>query len=188
MLKKVLVTSFILLLSSANLFAWGERKGLMLGLGLGVGYDSYSNIDYDLISSDKLEDSTIAFAASPRLGYAFDNQNALLYARHPFSFKAEDDNGNKQSMTSCIEGIGFYHYFNETAPSLYVAGGAGVAYFFRDDKGNYASDTPRGVGLLGIVGFEFMKFLSVEFGTFYKRPQADASDIGFAFTVNALGY
>ncbi len=175
--------------SAGALQGWdGERQGFLLGLGLGAGYDSYSGIRYDHVGLEKEDNSTFAFAASPRIGYAFNDRLALYYSRHPFVFKADDETGESVLLTSCIEALQVQYFLADTAPSLYFAVGAGVGYFFDDETSNYSENALKGFGVVGTLGIEPIKHLSAELSLHYKSQQEDASDIGVSLLVNVLGY
>jgi hypothetical protein len=189
-LRRALFVLLILVLATASIAnAWdGERKGFLLGIGFGAGFDSYSKIQFDPISAVKDDNSHLAFAASPRIGYAINNQLAIYYSRHPFVFSVKTAENKDLALTSCIEAISMQYYFSDKAPSIYVGGGAGVGYFFDSKKSNYSVHALKGIGMFGAVGFEMRKHLSTEFSLHYKSPQNGSSDIGVALLINVLGY
>jgi hypothetical protein len=160
----------------------------LLGIGFGAGYESYIGVQYDPISSKDEDNSTIAFAASPRIGYAINNHLAFYYSRHPFVFTIENDSEKDVTITSCIEALQFHYYLAETAPSLYFGFGTGIGYFFDDETSNYSKDSLKGIGVIGTFGFEPIKHFSSEFSLHYKSPQKSASDFGISLLVNILGY
>ena len=184
----ILLTSIILTTSSAA-NAWdGQRKGFLLGLGLGAGFDSYSGIQYDPVGPESEDNSTFVIAASPRIGYAINNQVAFYYSRHPFFFSVEDEAEEDITLISCIEALQVHYYLAETSPSIYFGFGAGVGYFFDNAVDNYSSNSLKGIGLIGTVGYEPIKHFSTELSLHYKSPQKDASDFGVSLLVNVLGY
>jgi hypothetical protein len=183
----ILLTLVFATASIAN--AWdGERKGFLLGIGFGGGFDSYSGIQYNPISSVKEDNSQFAFAASPRIGYAINNQLAIYYSRHPLVFSVKTDENKDLGITSCIEAISMQCYFSGKTPSIYVGGGAGVGYFFDSKKSNYSVHALKGIGLFGTVGFEPRRHVSSEFSLHYKSPHKGASDTGMTLLINILGY
>ncbi|MDA3899076.1 MAG: hypothetical protein PF637_01010 [Spirochaetes bacterium] len=104
----------ILFTTTGNAFAWdGNIEGFMLGIGFGFGYDEYTGIQYDSISSKKHNNNSIAFAASPRISYAFNDQMAIMYARHPLTYTVESDTGNDVKITTCTEGVQFMYFFEK---------------------------------------------------------------------------
>ena len=127
-MKAIITTvAALLLLTAGSVRAWdGERKGFLLGLGLGIGYDSYSGVQYDEIGPEEEDNSSVAFAASPRIGYAWNNRIGLFYSRHPFMFSVKNESNDDVTITTCIESIEMLYYLQETAPSLYLGLGAGI--------------------------------------------------------------
>ena len=166
----------------------GQRKGFLLGIGFGAGYDSYSGVQYDLISARSKDNSTFAFAASPRIGYAFNNRMAFFYSRHPFVFSVENDQQKDITITSCIEALQVHYYLSDASPSLYLGLGGGIGYFFDDKTSNYSKDALKGIGLIGTVGYEPIKHVSTELSLHFKSPQDGASDFGVSLLVTILGY
>lgn len=192
--KLTLIFVLLFLVCTQSFAFWdGEREGFILGFGIGVGYDSYTGIQYDSISSKKKDNSSIAFAASPRIGYAFNNQMAIMYSRHPLSYTVESDDGNDVTITSCTEALQFFYYFKNSAPSLYLGAGAGIAYFF-DEKTfnepamNYSANSLKGPAIYGIIGFEAIKHVNTEFAIHFRAPQKGAKEMGVSLMIGVLGY
>jgi hypothetical protein len=171
----------------------GHREGFLLGLGFGVGYDAYSEVQYDSLGPGRLSDSSIAFAASPRIGYAFNDHWAVMYARNPLTYSVEGADGDDVQITVCTEALQCFYYFKDSAPSLYVGGGAGIGYFF-DEKTfnepamNYSEHSLKGIGVYGVVGFEPIRHVSAELAIHFRSPQEGASDMAVSLLVGVLGY
>lgn len=186
----VIFTFFIVGQSSA----WdGERKGFLLGIGFGAGIDSYYGIQYDSLSADPQDNSSIAFAASPRIGYAWNNQMAVMYARHPLTYAVEAENGDDVQVTSCTEAIQFLYYFKDSAPSVYLGAGLGIGYFFDEEVAdepamNYSKNSLKGPGVYGIVGFEPFKHINAELAVHYRSLQSGASDLAVSLLIGVMGY
>ena len=186
-IRVMLLALMILTASSAN--AWdGERQGFLLGIGFGAGFNSYTGIQYDPVSSKSEDNATFAFAASPRIGYAINNRVGFYYSRHPLVFSVENEANKDITIISCIEALQVHYYLNDVAPSFYFGVGAGVGYFFDDKTSNYSEDSLKGIGIIGTVGYEPIKHVSTELSLHYKSPQQGASDLGISLLVNVLGY
>lgn len=186
---QVVLLALVVLIASSSAYAWdGERQGFLLGVGFGVGLESYSGIEYDYVGLDSEDNTTLAFAMSPRVGYAPSNQLAFYYSRHPFIFSAKNEAGEDFKLFSCTEALMAQYYLEESAPSVYFGFGAGVGYFMEFEVSNYSDDALKGFGLLGTVGFEPIKHFSSELSLHYKLPQESASDFGISILVNVLGY
>ncbi|MCK5115398.1 MAG: hypothetical protein KAR44_02285 [Candidatus Aegiribacteria sp.] len=189
MKARLVIIITLMLLTAGSARAWdGERKGFLLGLGLGIGYDSYSGVQYDEIGPEEEDNSSVAFAASPRIGYACNNRLSFFYSRHPFIFSVKNEENDDVTITTCIESLEVQYYLEERAPSLYLGLGAGIGYFFHDGTSNYSREALKGIGILGTVGYEPIRHLSAEISLHYKSPQEGASDIGVSLLVNVLGY
>ena len=64
---QILLLALIILITSSSALAWdGEREGFLLGIGVGVGFESYSGIEYDYVGLNSEDNSVFAITASPR--------------------------------------------------------------------------------------------------------------------------
>ncbi len=189
MIKRLIILLALVAFTTGSAYAWdGQRQGFLLGLGFGGGYNSFTGIQYDPISSEKTDKTAFAFAASPRIGYAINNQLAFYYSRHPIVFSITNENDKDITITSCIEALMAHYYLTDAAPSLYFGAGAGIGYFFDDATSNYSKDSLKGIGVIGTVGFEPIKHIFTEFSLHYKSPQQDASDFSISILIGVLGY
>jgi hypothetical protein len=186
---QIMLLALIILTVSSSANAWdGERQGFLLGIGFGGGFDSYTGIQYDPVGPESEDNSTFAFAASPRIGYAINNRVAFYYSRHPLVFSVENEAKKDLTIFSCTEALLVHYYLANSSPSIYFGVGAGVGYFFENVTSNYSEDSLKGIGVIGTVGFEPIKHVSAELSLHYKSPQQDASDFGISLLVNVLGY
>jgi hypothetical protein len=188
------VTALLLLIFSSSINAFDEkREGFLLGIGFGVGYDYYTGIQYDSIGEDRKDNSSIAFAASPRIGYGFNETIALLYARHPLSYTVKSDSDKDIGIITCTEGLQFMYYPEELSLPIYFGAGAGIGYYFDEDTSNepgmnYSSNSLKGPALYGIIGYEPVKHVTTEL-TFHLRSQQDgAFNAAVSLLVGVIGY
>ena len=189
MKRKNLVLVLVVLsgLATSNAFAWdGKRQGFLLGLGAGIGQLSYEGVQHDLVSTDPQEDKVSAIAFIPKLGYAFTDQLAILYSRHPFLYESTNDKDETISLTTCVEALELHYYFSSEAPSLYFGIGAGNSYLFKDDMNE--PERLKGTGSMASLGYEFARHFSVDFTYTHAVPQSDATVTGMALTLSILGY
>jgi len=70
--------------SNLNRQDYGKRQGFLLGLGAGIGQLNYEQVQHDKVGPDPEDGDTSALAFMPKLGYAFTDQFALIYSRHPW--------------------------------------------------------------------------------------------------------
>lgn len=193
-MKKTILLISIILFISTPIFAWdGERKGFLLGLSLGAGFETHNGIQWDAISSEKESNSSWGFAASPKIGYGFNNNIALCYTRYPLTYDVQSAAGSYVGIISCTEALQLFYFLEEQAPSFFFGLGAGVGYFFDEDvmdepAMNYSPNSLKGLGLLASVGFEPFKHITTELVVHYRIPQPDSSVFAFSLLVGALGY
>jgi hypothetical protein len=193
-MNKTKLTILIMLVISTSLFAWdGERKGFLLGLGFGLGYEAYTGVQWDAISSDKDSNKSWAFAASPKIGYAFNNNIALVYTRSPLTYNVKTSTGTDVGIISCTEALQVIYFLEDQAPSIFFGLGTGIGYFFDQEvidepAMNYSPNSLKGFGLMASMGFEPFKHITTELAVHYRAPQKDASVFAFSLLVSALGY
>ncbi len=193
-MNKTKLTILIMVLISTSIFAWdGERKGFLLGLGFGSGFDIYNGIQWDAIGPDKESNASWAFAASPKIGYAFNNNIALFYTRYPLSYNVKSSSGNDVEITSCTEALQLVYFLEDQAPSFFFGLGTGIGYFFDQEvfdepAMNYSPNSLKGLGIMASMGFEPFKHITTELAIHYRTPQKDASVFAFSLLVSVLGY
>jgi hypothetical protein len=188
-MRKIISLSIMALICLTSLSAWdGERRGLQLGFGVGAGLDGFTGLQYDPIGPDKVNRSGIAFSMLPRVGYAFTNQLALYYSRHPMMYTVKKADDIDLKITTCVEALHMDYYLKDTAPSLFFGLGAGVGYFMERGTLNYSDDSLKGVGIFGTLGFEPIKHITTELSVHYRSQQLGANNLGVSLIVNVIGY
>ena len=193
-MNKTKLTILIMVLISTSIFAWdGERKGFQLGLGFGLGYEVYDGIQWDAISSGGHSNKSWAFAASPKIGYAFNNNIALFYTRYPLLYNVKSTSGNDVGITSCTEALQLVYFLEDKTPSFFFGLGTGIGYYFDQEVNaepamNYSPNSLKGLGLMASMGFEPFKHITTELAIHYRSPQKDASVFAFSLLVSVLGY
>jgi hypothetical protein len=193
-MNKTKLTILIMLFITTSIFAWdGERKGFILGLGFGSGFEVYNGIQWDAISSEKDSNASWAFAASPKIGYAFNNNIALLYTRYPLTYNVKSSNGSDVGIISCTEALQVFYFLDDKAPSFFFGLGTGIGYFFDQEvmdepAMNYSPNSLKGFGLMASMGFEPFKHITTELVIHYRAPQKNASVFAFSLLVGVLGY
>ena len=157
--KLILYVLLVNLLAVTSANAWdGKRQGFLLGLGMGYGNLEYSDVQSTYLSSNNQTAKVSGTSFMPKIGYAFTDDFALLYYRHPFNFNAENSQGSSQELTACAEVIGFNYYFG----NLYLGAGSGNSYFFKGTD-NYEVNALQGTGAVFSLGYEFSKHYAIEF-------------------------
>ena len=164
----------VMLLTAANASAFdGQRKGFILGFGLGPGMDmhkqnaSVSVLGISLLDQDFVDESKFAFATDFRLGYAPNNQLIIYYDNKVSWFKA--DWGEEMAVNistgsvnimgysdvmvlSGLTGFGVSYFLAPQAPSPFFTGGLGLASSMTFESGTSAR---IGFGFFVGGGYEF---------------------------------
>lgn len=149
-LKIALFAVIILVLVST---AWGfdgDRKGFVLGGGIGFAPVSKWSVDVDFfdINVVNYEESKAGLALHIVIGGAFDEYNMLVYEINATGHDSERLNA---AVSQGFSGAVWYHYFGQTGHSFYTALGLGVQIF---KIGEYDAANPEGALLVG-AGYEF---------------------------------
>jgi hypothetical protein len=167
MFTRVFICLVLIVLLSTSTFAFdGNRKGFVLGGGLGFalqGKYSFDAIDFE-------EDGS-GLALNLVIGGAFDERNMLVYEGNVMGYTSDLFD---RLITQGFNGASWYHYFGETGRSFYSTLGIGFYVFEMED---FDSNDP-GFGLLLGGGYEFAKHWQV--GAYYSYGKT--SDAGFDFT------
>ncbi|MEZ5357374.1 MAG: outer membrane beta-barrel protein [Candidatus Zixiibacteriota bacterium] len=144
-----LVLVLIILVSSAAAFD-GQRKGFVLGGGLGFSPVLYSKTDVFDYS-----ETNAGVGLNLFLGYAWDEQNMLLYEGNVAGYQS---NGyNNSTVVMGFDGISWYHYFDLPGQTFYSTIGLGTYNLQIEDGPDY--DLGYGVMIGG--GYEFSRHWQV---------------------------
>jgi hypothetical protein len=158
----------------------GQRKGFVLGFGAGP--TLYNAWDYDDGGSTI---SALGIQTNLKVGYAFSEQWQLYYAGQQGWLFTDG-----YLLSLLMPSVGFSRYFSPETNSAYLTAGAGPMFFAVTsiEYGGFGAAVGGASGFLGL-GYEFAKHWSVEgnvIGTLLV--ETDIALIGFAVTVNVLGY
>ncbi len=127
----------------------GNRKGFVLGGGLGFGPVAKISVDR---SDNETENS--GAAANFLIGYAWDEKNMIVYYADGIYYEDEFE-GDKESVFQGFSGAGYLHYFGPKGKSAFIVAGLGFQdWQVMDD--DYEEADP-GLGLLFGGGYEFAR-------------------------------
>jgi len=184
---------FLCACSGANAFD-GKRKGFVLGGGLGLGLDSFTQtVDIPMMpkqTSDR--ENKFAFATDFKIGGGLNEQWMLYY--HSWSAWFSITNVLNESVTilNQVGGLGARYYIAAESP-FFVTGSIGLSLWDAAFEEN--SDGWLGFGILGGVGYEFLRHWTVEANLGWGNPsktesgiKAESNALAFLFTVNGLAY
>ena len=150
--KSLIISILLVILVSS---AWGfngERKGFVLGGGLGFA---------PLIktSSGSNGNTKAGLGLNGLIGYAWDNHNMIVYEGNVSAFIKKDSN---LTIAQGFNGAVWYRYFGSTGKSAYTTAGIGL-YNYRVDETTDANDMGNDMGLAILIGggFEFARHWQV---------------------------
>jgi len=176
----------LILFSNSNYAFDDERKGFIIGGGLGVGYLSNTTS----LGSLSETDSRIVFPFNLKIGYAPSNTLEIFYIIKMLWW---GQSGSTYSLG--LLGAAFTLYLdNASETDWFVSGGIGYAslsklYLPTGSGGSSSNET--GFGLFGGVGYEFSKHWTIEVDLLYSTVSKDDSDtnsFGVLVTVNFLEF
>jgi hypothetical protein len=181
----------ILTVISAQAFN-GQRKGFILGGGLGLGMSSYK---YELGSQKRDRENNRAFATNFKIGYSPNEKLEIYYFSKALWFNADYTFYDDETVLSSVGGLGVTFNVKNESPTFYVAGGLGYSewsYHFDES----APPHMTGFGIFGGAGYEFSPHfnfgLDLLYGTlkhdYNHYGKASVKPISIQFTLNALAY
>jgi hypothetical protein len=196
-----IILCFVLTMT-VNSFAFDkERKGFILGFGLGPGFSSYSQT-IDSTGGKQIDDESLSKAAlftDFKIGYAPSNQLMIYWLSKVNWFGREDTiqtttSTRKEAITVAngVGGLGITYFFKPKAPSIYVTVGGGFSARSEPFRG---TDAWLSYGFAGALGWEFQQNWALELSALYGKPthsaspyDYDANFTGIGLSINVLGY
>lgn len=180
--KKILTVVCMLLLAYSNLYSFdGERKGFILGGGIGAGYLSNSS-SYESYSST---DNRGVFLTNFKIGYAPSNTLEVYYISK-VSWWSKTDITYALGVSAIA--VTFYTD-SETETGLSISGGLGLSALSAPFETDVESSS--GFGVFGGAGYEFANHWTVELDVLYSSISdggADLNSFGVQLTVNVLAF
>jgi opacity protein-like surface antigen len=186
----VLVVAFAV---GANAFD-GQKKGFILGGGLGFGMTSFTqSFEGGGISITSDRENKGAFGTDFRIGWGVNERTAVYYTGKISWFGIDNGYGESVTIADGIHGLGVTHSFRAWVPTWFVTGGLALATWSAPFETN--SGTWNGFGFYVGTGYEFSKHYGVEFDVVYGNPgdseggfEASTNSTSFKATFNALAY
>ncbi|MEW5993571.1 MAG: hypothetical protein AB1744_04155 [Candidatus Zixiibacteriota bacterium] len=172
----------------------GNRKGFILGGGLGLGLDSYTQtVEAPDMKATSDRENKFAFMTDFMIGAGASEQVLIYYFNKVSWFSLENVLGENVTIANGVGGAAVRYYFNLTAPSPYVFGGIGLSTW--DAPLEEGSDAWYGFGLMFGGGFEFSPHWSVEGDIMWGKPskeesgvEASSNAISLRMTFGGLAY
>lgn len=171
-MKRILSAGLLVLLfaSGAAAIVDGQRRGIVIGGGLGIA--PVARWD-----DGRVHENHHALALQFFAGYGIDNRNVIVLEVNGTVYSSPRYNstwlwGTDDILTAqSFEGVAWYHYYRPAGRSFFTTVGAGMFAFDRGRK--YYSDRGPGYQLGG--GFEF--FRHIQLGLYFMGGRTwDASD------------
>ncbi len=154
----------MMLLSTATMAFDGQRKGFVMGGG--VGYGPYTEWNWNDQRDDELH---AGIAGNFLIGCAWDESNMAV-----MEFNGNSMNSDELSEvgTQLFWGPMWYHYFGDIGSSIFLAGGSLFYVAATEEEGMV------GYGYLLGGGYEFSK--QVQIGLYFGHgwPRKDRGDLG----------
>jgi len=151
----------------------GQRKGFILGFGLGPGLISFTetysipmmgySVTYD-------RENKFAVMTDFKIGHGFTNKVQVYWMSKVSWFGFEDE-----TIVNGVGGLGITYFFQPMAPSTYVLGGLGFSIWSApwEEFGVYKPEKQSsgfGFGLAVGVGQEFSRHWSIEGNLAWGKP------------------
>jgi hypothetical protein len=193
-LLALVVISSMLLAGHAGAFD-GERRGFILGAGLGIGGTSFTQtaeFQGQSTTSDRINRTT--FISDMKLGWGASKQVEIYYTSKLSWFEMRNANGKKVQVSDGIEGIGVTYSLRKIPPTWNLSGGMALSSWslpFEDNPPKPWLGRGYHIG----VGYEFSPHYSCEIGLIHGNPgksedggEISANSTIIKFTINALAY
>jgi len=164
--RGLLTAALLLGLCSSAMGFDGNRKGFVLGGGVGV-----SPVITATNSEFGVDLSSAALATQFFIGHAWDDRNMLVFEINA-SYSEPDDWYSGVEFVEVLQELGgacWYHYYGERGASLFSA--VGVGFYVAGAKLNGEDDAGSGIGYELGAGYEFAK--QVQVGAYLIGGQSD---------------
>ncbi len=194
-LSRVLLVAALVGIMAVGAAAFdGQKKGFLLGGGLGAGMISYTQtVEYGGLSITSDRENKGAFNTDFKIGWGINEKTEIFYTSKVTWFGVDNPIGDNVTFADGLYGIGVAHSFRAWIPTWFVTGGLAMSTWTAPFESN--SNTWSGLGLYLGTGYEFARHYNVEFDVIYGNPgdseggmKASASSTTFRATINALAY
>ncbi len=197
MFRFILMLAFVLgfLFSSPNdCFAFdGQRRGFILGIGLGGGYSTFTQTNSRTFNTGtqsftSARENKIAIISDFKIGYAPSNLVEIYWSSKVSWFGFED-----VTIANSFGGLGITYHFNPQAPAPFINGGLGFSSWAAPFESG--AESLRGTGFFAGGGYEFSPHWRLEGNLFWGKPDTDfpgvnisTSSFTFKVTLNVLAF
>ena len=179
----VLLLALTALPASSSAFN-GERKGFVLGGGLGLAPMARWSVD---VFGDSYDESKVGFGVQLVIGYAWDEFNMIVYEGNVTGFSQDFGSYGSQSIAQGFNGASWYHYFGPKGCTFFTTAGLGFYYFDVEDF----DTNDAGIGYLLGGGYEFTPHVQAGIylsGGKTSDPLLDYGHNNFSLLVSAVAF
>ncbi len=182
-MKKLINLACILLFAFSSLYAFdGERKGFILGGGIGAGFNSNTE-SFNAFSETH---SRAVFITNFKIGYAPSNTLEIYYTSK-VSWWGESDKIYSLGLSAIAT---TFYLDNTTETGWFISGGLG--FTTKAAPFEYTGGTSYGLGLFGGGGYEFSSHWNLEVNLLYStittEREGDLNSFGVLVTFNVLAF
>lgn len=171
----------IVVLAATEAFAFdGQRKGFILGGGIGGGFlsNKFSAGPFSTTEGEAV------FASEFKIGYAPSNDFEIYYIGKG-SWWGESD----VALLIGLSAVGISKYLGTSSTGFFVTGGVGLSAI--DAPFEEGAEADYGFGLFGGAGYEFARHWTLEADILYNHISEsgiDLNSIGFRLSINGLAF
>ena len=154
------IIACILFCFVTDALAWdGQRKGFILGFGLGPGLTSFTQtVEYKGMRETSDRENEFGLQTDFKIGYAPNNFLQIYWMSKVSWFIAHG-----------VAGLGISYYFKPESPSPYLTGGLGYSSWTTPFE--VGAEAWYGPGLSVGVGYEFFRHWSAEVNLSWGKPE-----------------
>ena len=194
--RLTLLLSIFVLLSSVHMaFAFdGNRKGFLLGGGLGLGVDTYTqelSDGIDTVKSDRLTDFSIG--TDFKIGGGVSEQLFLYFHNQSAWFSIDNIFNDTVTIQSGVAGVGMTWFTSPEPRGFFLTATVGAAYW--DTPFESDSDALTSLGAILGIGREFAPHWSVDASVLFGSPDRtesgitlDTTSLSVLITVTGIAY
>lgn len=154
----------------------GQRKGFVVGGGLGLGTTSYKQKLVSPIGSSETGWSNgFGIMTDFKIGYAPTNQVEFFYNDKGSWFDYSGEIGLNGLGTASVN-----YYLKPEGPTFYLGGGLGFSIFTLPFENN--TDVQLGFGSYVGSGYQFAKHFAVQLDFMFGKPQKSSGGFENSFT------
>lgn len=174
-LRTCAVFLLLLLVLSSQVMAFnGQRKGFILGGGVGAGWLNFKELGWEVYNK-------LSGAGNFKIGYAPSNSLEIYFTENINVFTV-----GETSYAVGIGGVGVTKYLNPKGTGFFVFGGVGMGLLTLLETGGGSNN---GFGLIGGIGYDIAKHWNIQADVLYTSlEQGFQKSLSIRATINFLAF